>query len=490
MPSPSQMPASVSSIGTMLPARRRLCALALAPMLLAGCASLPSLGDRPAMMSADGVAVSHTLGGGTAAWPDERWWQRYGDAQLDALIEEGLAGSPDIAAADARLAKARAFAQQIGADTLPTVAAEAAVTATKQSYNDGIPTQFVPRGYNDRGRASLSLAYDLDLAGANAKRRRAALNEAQAAAIDAKAARITIATAIAASYAELARLSAGRSAAEEALRIRQASLTLVERRVAEGLDTQGAAAQAAAAVPAARADLIAIDESIALVRNQLAALVGKGPDRGMTIVLPRSDMLAPQALPDLVPLDLVGRRPDIVAARLRAEAAAERIGAARADFYPSVNLVAFIGVQSLGLSNLVTAGSDIGSVGPAVTLPLFSGGRLGGAYRGARADYDLAVADYDKTLIEAVRAVADAAAVQRTEAAQLSEARAALDQSERAHAIARKRYQGGLADYLSVLTSEDSLLAARRRVADLSARRFAADVALVRALGGGFVSNP
>ncbi|HIQ17944.1 MAG TPA: multidrug transporter, partial [Novosphingobium capsulatum] len=180
------------------------------------------------------------------------------------------------------------------------------------------------------------------------------------------------------------------------------------------------------------------------------------------------------------------RSADIAAARARAEAAAAQISVAHAQFYPNVNLVAMIGMQSLGLSNLFTSGSDLGSAGPAIGIPLFSGGRLKGQYRQARAGYDEAVATYNQTLLQALRDVADAAATQRSVDGQLRAAREAVTASDDAYRIARRRYEAGLSTYLSVLSSEDALIANRRLLADLEARTLSAHVALVRALGGGF----
>ncbi len=194
-------------------------------------------------------------------------------------------------------------------------------------------------------------------------------------------------------------------------------------------------------------------------------------------------------LPPQLTANLLGRRPDIVAARLRVEAAGKRIDAAKADFYPDVSLTGFIGQQSLGISQLATAGSAIGSIGPAVRLPLFDGGRLRGAYRGARAQYDSAVADYDQTLTQALQDVADSAASIQSAQRQLAQRREALAASETAYRVARLRYEGGLSTYVSVLTAEDALIAQRRAVADLEARAFTLDVALVRALGGGFTQS-
>ena len=214
--------------------------------------------------------------------------------------------------------------------------------------------------------------------------------------------------------------------------------------------------------------------------------MGAGPDRGLAIGRPATATLTPFGLPEHLAVDLVGRRPDLTAARWRAQSAAKRIHQAQAKFYPNVNLAAYIGYQSLGLANLFASGSGIGQIGPAVTLPIFEGGRLRAGLRGARADYDDAVAAYDKTLVQAIREVADAAASERALDVRLKESGDALAASEDAYRIARLRYDGGLANYQAVLLAEDSVLQDRRALADLRARAMTLDVQLVRALGGGF----
>jgi NodT family efflux transporter outer membrane factor (OMF) lipoprotein len=359
----------------------------------------------------------------------------------------------------------------------------------KQSYNNGIPAQFVPKGWQDIGQASLALSYDLDLWGGNRAALAAATSEAEAARIEQAQARLMLTTAIAAAYADLARLHAERDVLAAAVEIRAATQKLVADRVSSGLDTRAELKQADAALPLARADLAATDESIALVRNQIAALIGAGPDRGLAIIRPRLAILPEAGLPAQVTTELVARRPDITAARARAEAAASRIKVARADFYPAIRLGALVGVQSLGLDNLVESGSTSGRVGPAVSLPIFRGGALSGQYKGARAGYDETVATYDRTVVMAYREVADAVTSRRWAADRLAQSRQALTDSEEAYAIARQRYQGGLSTYLNVLNSEETLLRARRAVANLDARMFALDIALIRALGGGFVDD-
>lgn len=447
---------------------------------------MPDLGARPALRD------PATLGGvvapalATAEWPGDGWWKDYGDPQLAALIEEALAGSPTLAVADARARKAAAYAQGAGAAMLPTLSANAQVNEVKQSYNNGFPAQFVPKGLNDTGRASLDLNYELDFFGKNRAALRAATSEREAAAIEARAARLALATSVAAAYADLARLAAQREVEVAAVKQREEVAALVARRVVSGLDTRGEQRQADAGVPLARGDLAATDEAIALTRNRLAALLGAGPERGAAIALPAPRALSAPGLPANLALDLVGRRADIEVARRRAEAAAARITVARAGFYPNVNLIGLVGFQSLGLSNLFAKGSDIAQGGAAISLPIFSGGRIEGSYRASRADYDEAVAQYDQTLVRALNEVADAAASSQALGLRQADARLALAASEEAYSIARRRYEGGLSPYLAVLTAQDALLRNRQLVAALDARALTLNIELIRALGGGY----
>jgi NodT family efflux transporter outer membrane factor (OMF) lipoprotein len=461
--------------------------LALGTLLpLAACA--PNLGDKPVPRSAGSLASTQSLADQGGQWPGDGWWKAYGDAQLDQLIAEGLAGSPDIAAAAARLARAQGQAQSAGGALGPSIVAQGSAGKVKQSYNNGFPREFLPKGWVDTGTLNLQGSLDLDLWGKNRALLRAALNERDAARIEAAEARLTLASSIAAAYADLARLYAEHDVAEEALRIQMDTAGLVSDRVRNGIDTEGQRRQAEAQVPAARADLESIDEQIAITRNQIAALIGAGPDRGLAIARPKLSALTTLALPPSAGIDLVGRRPDIVAARSRVEAAAERIKAAHAAFYPDISLNGLVGLQALGFGNVLKSGSTYGNAGPAFSLPLFDTGRRAGDYRVARGNYDLAVADYDRTLIQALQDVANAVASRNSLGAQARDARASLADSQKAFEIARLRYRAGLSTYLDVLTAEQQLIVARRRDADLTARAFSLDVALIRALGGGFAA--
>jgi outer membrane protein TolC len=176
----------------------------------------------------------------------------------------------------------------------------------------------------------------------------------------------------------------------------------------------------------------------------------------------------------------------VTAARWRAEAQAHAVRQARAEFYPDINIAAYIGQQSLHLDQLLKPGSSIGAIGPALSLPIFEGGRLRANLRGAQSDRDEAVAAYDAAVTEALHQAADAATSERALSVRLADSRKALADYEGAYKVARLRYEGGLSTYQSVLLAENAVLDQRRIVGDLESRAFELDVALVRALGGGF----
>lgn len=456
--------------------------------LLAGCVSTPDVGPKPVPVAAESLASSSSFADVTGQWPTEGWWQAYGDAQLTALIEEGLAGSPDVAIAAARVRAADALAQQAGAALGPRVGIEGSAGGVQQSKNMGIPPQFVPDGIQDTGRLAATFGFDLDLWGKNRAALAAATSEAEAARVDAAQARLMLTTGIAAAYADLAGQYDALDVANQAVRVRSASADLSAQRAGAGIENLANQRLAESRAAGARGDVAGLEESIALTRNRIAALVGAGPDRGLAIARPR--LAAPAVgLPPEAGIALVGRRPDVVAARLRGEAAAKRIDVAKADFYPNISLSALVGLQSLGLSNLFSAGSEYGNGGVAFTLPIFDSGRLQGRYRGARADYDVAVGNYDRTLIAALRDVADIVASRNANARQLAERRAALAAAAEASKLAGLRYRAGLSNLIVQLTTEDSEVVLSRAVADLEARQRSLDIALIRALGGGYQAN-
>jgi NodT family efflux transporter outer membrane factor (OMF) lipoprotein len=482
------MHSNLTEIFSLHPRRHRWMLPAACLVGLAGCAQIPALDKSLEVKPIEQLRSSASFNAPAAAWPADDWWHTYGDPQLDGLINEALRESPNLAIAQARLRQSSAMTQAAGATRLPEVTGGASINETKQSYNDLMPRQAVPHGWNDYGQATLNLSWELDFWGKNRSALAAATSEQQAAQAEVAQARLILSTAVASAYADLVHLFTVRDTAEAALTLRTKSVELFRQRHEFGLETLASVRQVEARQAAAEAQMLTIDEIIALQRNGIAALLGAGPDRGLAITRPTVRFAASAGLPPNLGLELLGRRPDIVAARLRTEAAARRIDQQKAGFYPSVNLLAFVGVQSFGIDKLSKSGSDIGSVGPAISLPIFNTERLQGQLRGAHADYDAAVATYNATLANALKEVADAATSRRSLDGQIAASRAAFTAAAEAHGMVNKRYQGELATYLDVLAAEDQLISAQRALADVETRGLVLDVALVRALGGGFQS--
>ncbi|HJU25681.1 MAG TPA: efflux transporter outer membrane subunit, partial [Rhodanobacteraceae bacterium] len=336
-------------------------------------------------------------------------------------------------------------------------------------------------------RLGLDFGYEFDFWGKNRAAFAAATSRAQAAGVDAFASRLLLSVAVARDYVQLGRACDQLEVTRATLAQRQKIDDLTRKRVAAGLGTRVELKQAEAAIPTTREELAALDETAALVRGQLAALLGAGPDRGLKIACPKlAGMAGGTVLPSRLPADLLGRRPDVVASRWRVEAAARDIDVAKAQFYPDIDLLGFIGFQSLGLSDFLQAGSGIAGIGPALHLPIFEGGRLRSQLAGADADYDVAVGQYDQTLVDALRDIGAQIISARSVKEQGRQQRLALDAASDAYDLALRRYREGVDSYLSVLSAETQVLAQRRVGVDLRAREFANEIELIRALGGGF----
>jgi NodT family efflux transporter outer membrane factor (OMF) lipoprotein len=460
----------------------------LAALVAAGCAGIDDRSGRAPLDDANGLAGARTFSDAAvdARWPESDWWKSLGDPQLDRLEAEALTGSPSLKAARTRVTRALALAGIAGAARRPRVDVNLSSTRQRFSENDIVPPPF-GGSWQTESRLALDFGYELDFWGKNRAALTAALGEAEAARADAFAARLLVSVAVARAYVHLAQVYDRLDVAEATLAQRRQVYDLTRQRVAAGLDTRVELKQAEAAVPATREEIAALNETVALTRHQLAALLGQGPDRGLAIARPALQAGASAAaLPSRLPADLLGRRPDVAASRWRVEAAAKDIVVAKARFYPDVNLLAFAGFQSIELSSLLKAGSHVAGIGPAVRLPVFEGGRLKSDLAGANADYDIAVEQYNQTLVEALRDIGDQLAAIRSVAAQSSEQRIALDAAREAYDLSLQRYREGVGNYLSVLSTEAQVLTQRRLEADLRAREYDNRINLIRALGGGF----
>ncbi len=463
---------------------RQFSLLPISVLVLSACAQAPDQNLAAPKQAAAYASANSFEVGNKVSWPENKWWLRYNDAQLNALVDEAIHDSPSLKAAAARLKSAEGLAQQAGASRY--IQAGMALSASESKVSYQYQAYAPPKNWNDYGSATLNFSYDFDFWGKNKAAVAAATSDFAAAQAESATANLMISTSLVQSYAELARLYANRDTAVTALDIRKKTVSLLQQRFSNGLETQGAVRQAEALRANAEAELLSIDESIALQKNALAALLGKGPDRGLSIARPGVKLQQSFGLPKEAGVGLLGHRPDVTASRWRAESAAKRIGIAKAQFYPDVSLSAFIGYQAFGLDNLTRSGNNAGSIGPALYLPLFTGGRLQGQLTTAEAAYEEAVANYNNTVTQAFHDVADVVTSSKALTARLQKTQEAVDAAQDAYQIANNRYRGGLATYLDVLTAEDALLGSQRALVNLQSRSFSLDVALVHALGGGY----
>ncbi|HZZ93698.1 MAG TPA: efflux transporter outer membrane subunit [Usitatibacter sp.] len=452
----------------------------------AGCASTGDSKTESTMRDPASLQAARTLemNAAKAAWPAGDWWKSFGDAQLDALEDEGIRSNPTLAMAEARVRKAAALAGEAGAALKPQVTGTASLTRDRFSENYIFPPPFGGAWYTQPS-AQLDFSYEFDFWGRNRAAVRSALGEARAAEVDTAAARLLLCAAIAEAYLELERSYSQRDVAQATLDQRMKLRDLTAQRVAAGLDSQVELKQAETALPETREQIARLDEAIALARNRIAALVGAGPDRGLSLERPHT-RAAQAGLPSTLPADLIGRRPDVAAQRLRIEAAGADIDVAKASFYPNISLSAYAGLQSLGLSQFLSAGSLIAGVGPALSLPVFEGGRLRANLEAKQADYDMAVEQYNGAIVEALHEVADDLASMRSLDVRQREQRLALASAQAAYDLALLRYREGLGNYLQVLSAETAVLAQRSLGADLETRERVLSVNLIRALGGGY----
>jgi NodT family efflux transporter outer membrane factor (OMF) lipoprotein len=249
------------------------------------------------------------------------------------------------------------------------------------------------------------------------------------------------------------------------------------------LDTTVELRQGEGSLPEARQQIEALSEQITLARHALAVLSGQAP-QALDACAPSLNAIKPLSAPDQLPMDLLARRADVMAAIWRAEAAGHEVDAARAMFYPNVDVRGYAGYNAIGLDRLLTPGSLQWGLIPAIHLPLFDGDRRRANLQGRVAEQDSAVASYNQTVLQAVQDVADQLSSAQSIVRQQADQAQAQSSAEAAYALSLQRYRAGLGTYLMVLSTESSVLNQRLQGVDLQARLLDTQVALAKALGG------
>ena len=422
-----------------------------------------------------------------AGWPPAAWWQAYADPQLDAWMQLALADNPSLASATARVRQAQAMALQTAAGEAPQLGLAGSLERKRWPDDNFYGPGPLSSAITWNNSEALSLSYDLDLWGRERSNSQRALDLAQVAAVEARAAALELQGNLLRSYVQLALHFAEQDIATAALKQQQQLLQLARQRREIGLGTQLEISQAEVPWLLAQRQLAAVQAAIALSRNQLAALAGKGPGAGASLQRPRLTLRLNTQLPSNLPLELLGRRPDVVARRWQVAAQARGIEVAQADFYPNINLRGSLGSAAVqgGLLDFLRADKLTYGMGPALSLPIFDGGRLRGQLGSAAAGYDLAVAQYNQTLIQALQAVSDQLIRLHSLQQQQQSNAAGLLAAEQNCQLALLAEQRGLSDFREVLHAQSQLFQLQYEQQRLWAAQLNAQAELWLALGGG-----
>lgn len=466
---------------------RRPLALAVlvATLGLAGCAAGPDYRkpdvELPVAWQLDAPWRQSTPVDQQAKGP---WWERFGDAQLNALQEKAMRDNQTLAIADARLTQARATANAVSAGMFPQVGIGARASRLRISGNRPLTNYTSPNFATVQNDFALGLnvSYEVDLAGRVRRNVEGVRASAEQSAADLENTRLLLSAELASSYFNLRELDVELDVLSRSIDLQRKALELTTSRHDLGATSGLDVAQQQALLDTTLTQVDVVRKSRAQYEHAIATLVGTPAP--VFSLAPALVPMTPPAVPLGVPSDLLERRPDIASAERAMAAANAQIGVARAAFYPSVMLAPSYGVDSSVINTLFNAPSVLWSLGVSAAQTLFDGGRISAGVDFATAGYVAAVAGYRRTVLTAMQEVEDGvtgiAALDRAYA----QSQAAIGSARRVLDLANSRYEGGISTYLDVISAQQSLLNSERQAAQLMGQRMLSSVFLIKALGG------
>ncbi|WP_394342532.1 efflux transporter outer membrane subunit [Pollutimonas thiosulfatoxidans] len=475
--------------------RSKLLVLTLA-LVLAGCTATPTYErptvDMPAKFKEASLSPAEA-GRWKAAQPADdlargRWWAIFADPVLDSLQAQALAANQDLKAAAARVKAARAVHERAGAERYPQM--DAGVGPMRQrasNASQGLGAD-APNGAATLWRAEVGLAYEVDLFGRVAATVDAADADAQQAAALYHSVQLALQADVAQTYFLIRQLDAEQALYRQTVDLREKTYGLVQRRYTEGDISELDLARSETELAAARSEALAVTRQRAAAEHALSILLGKPP--AYFDIAPGELQRVQVSIPAGLPSSLLERRPDIAAAERRMAAANARVGAARAAFFPRLNLTGAYGYESTDLGDLFEWSSRTFLLGPLVgtvlSLPIFDGGRRQADVDRARAAYEEDVARYRQTVLQAFREVEDGLSALRILGEQTAVQDKAVQAAGRAAELSQIQYREGSVSYLDVIDADRVVLQQKRTSVQLDGLRAREAVNLVRAIGGGW----
>lgn len=451
---------------------------ALLGLVLGGCAVGPDYRapqpDVPAQWGA--AADARALDAAVLA----EWWRQFQDPLLDALVADALAANLDLATARAQLREARARRGLAGAQLGPTL--DASVTGSRSTSEDAAGDDMTRELYT----AGFDAAWELDVFGGLRRGVEAAEADLGAGLESLRDVRVTLAAEVARNYVELRTAERRLAVTAASVAAREESYALTQWRLQAGLVSELDAAQARTELESARAALPALRTAIVEARNRLAVLLGRAPGELQARLAAADVPLAGSAAAAGIPADVLRMRPDVRAAERQLAAQTARLGQAEAARYPSVRLSGSIGLEALSFSALGDNGADTRSLLGSVTAPIFHSGRIAADIEIQDALLEQARLAYQAAVLTALEDVENALVNVANAGQRRAQLALATEAAREALAIAEQRYATGLADFLSVLDSQRTLLNLEDQLAGSTGELATAQIQLYKALGGGW----
>jgi multidrug efflux system outer membrane protein len=470
-------------------------AIAAAVMLLAGCATVAPDSHPLKQHDIAHIELAADIKLAREGWPEAQWWTAYGDAQLNALIKQALSSGPTLEVAAAHIGSAESNVQRSAADLGVDVSAYA--TANRQRYSGtGLFPAPIGGAYFSEQTVRLDARYNFDWWGKNRAQIAAAVGEVNAGRAAYAQAEQVLAAAIAQGYFRLQGAWARLANLDLLIAAQWELVQDKAKRVSHGLATADELRAAETEASLMNKQRVQLNAEIRSEREGLRALIGSdNPQQAAATgqllagLKPQPLTSAPHALPSHLGMELLARRPDLQAARWRVEAALSKIDAAKAAFYPDINLTGSVGLDTIKLENLLQAASRTVFIGPSLTLPLFDSKRLNAQMDSARSERNELIADYNQAVVRAVRDVAQDGVVLQGLEQQLVQQSAATASASAQLRSTQARRDHGLGDQGSVLNARLALLKQQDAALSLQQSQLLAEVALVNSLGGGYRSD-
>jgi NodT family efflux transporter outer membrane factor (OMF) lipoprotein len=464
---------------------RRAEVLGIAVLLLGGC----TVGPKYVRPTTDVPAGYKEAGDWKTAQPSDaiakgKWWQIYGDPQLNALEEQVSVSNESLKAAQAQFLEARAAIRTVHAAFFPTVTASTSVSGNRQSQNKALFGTTSPITYADYQLPPIDVSWEPDVWGRVRRSVEAARSEAQATAADLASLDLSLHAELALDYFQLRGLDSQKQLLDSTVTSYERALQLTDSRYKGGVASAVDVAQAQTQLETTRAQAEDVSVDRAAFEHAIAVLIGKPPYQFSQQSSPLAN--PPPQIPPGMPSDLIERRPDIAAAERRVQEANAQIGVARAAYFPIFALTGGGGFDSSKITNLLDGPSGFWSLAGSAAEMIFDGGQRHGISDQARAAYDKSVDTYRQTTLTAFQEVEDNLAALRILEDEAKTQDAAVAASEHFLDLSNNRYKGGVANYLEVTTAQSAALGNQRAAVDVLTRRMAASVLLIKALGGGW----